>query len=665
MVAYSSKLRSLCFVLWLLSPCALLAGRVQISGARTLGDEKLREVIAEQVKEMELRGLTPARADDAAFYLASHYRKEGYSRATVDYEIRGSDVILKITEGPKTLLRSLKFIGNKSVDSNLLATFFAGVPIEEITSSNLPFHAADVAAGGDRIRGYYVSEGWLDAIVSTDGTKISANGTAADIAVNIVEGTRYQFGTLEFKSTSAYSRHELQDALGTKAEGPFNPALIDAMQGSLRSWLKGRGHFAAEVSVSADPTAARVGKVPVTIELREGPKFRVTKVSPRNLERVPPDFIAKRFRNVTDTTYAPAQIDETYRALLRTGLFRSLRIVPRETQPGKLALEIDVEEARQREFGFELGYGSYDGLIAIVRAADRNFMRTGRPLSIELQTSLRGFEGEVLHVDPWFLDSDWAIRTRFYSQFRDEDGYSRKGAGLRVDATKALSPKLEISAYTELARTSVTPDGIDPAFLGPLDYTLSTIGIAQKLDYRDDRLNPRRGFMFTTSLELDALDGELAFGRALFRYSHYHSIGKSLLAAGVRVGWIIPVSGAGDIPIDLRYFNGGGGTVRSFSERNLGPKDSGGNSLGGAFFTVANVEWDFPITGSLGGAVFADAGNLRSEASPGLDEMRLGLGVGLRYILPIGPMRLDYGYNPSPRSGEESGAVHFSFGFAF
>jgi outer membrane translocation and assembly module TamA len=87
--------------------------------------------------------------------------------------------------------------------------------------------------------------------------------------------------------------------------------------------------------------------------------------------------------------------------------------------------------------------------------------------------------------------------------------------------------------------------------------------------------------------------------------------------------------------------------------------------LGGAFYSVANVEWDFPVSGALGGAVFADAGNLKTDASPGLDDFRLGLGIGLRYQLPIGPMRLDYGYNPSPREGEDPGAVHFSFGFAF
>ena len=115
----------------------------------------------------------------------------------------------------------------------------------------------------------------------------------------------------------------------------------------------------------------------------------------------------------------------------------------------------------------------------------------------------------------------------------------------------------------------------------------------------------------------------------------------------------------------MRYFNGGGTTVRSFSERDLGPQSASGDSLGGEFFTIFNTELTFPLVGALQGAVFVDAGNLTSSDEIGLGEMRYAVGAGLRYKLPIGPLRLDYGLNPSPRADEARGAFHFSFGFAF
>ncbi len=97
-----------------------------------------------------------------------------------------------------------------------------------------------------------------------------------------------------------------------------------------------------------------------------------------------------------------------------------------------------------------------------------------------------------------------------------------------------------------------------------------------------------------------------------------------------------------------------------------------GNPIGGEFFTVFNVEYTFPIYGELQGAAFFDAGNLLpssddpfARVTAGFDDMRYAIGLGLRYRLPIGPIRLDYGYNPDRRAGEDIGAFHFSFGFAF
>ena len=146
---------------------------------------------------------------------------------------------------------------------------------------------------------------------------------------------------------------------------------------------------------------------------------------------------------------------------------------------------------------------------------------------------------------------------------------------------------------------------------------------------------------------------------------------RSLLAFGARAGIVYPLDTAGQpaayaIPIDERFFTGGSTTVRSFAERDLGPHDPRGNPIGGQYYSIFNVEYTFPIYGEILGAVFVDAGNLLPDASePGLNDLRYGIGAGLRYNLPIGPVRLDYGVNPSPKENEAFGAFHFSFGFAF
>ena len=146
-----------------------------------------------------------------------------------------------------------------------------------------------------------------------------------------------------------------------------------------------------------------------------------------------------------------------------------------------------------------------------------------------------------------------------------------------------------------------------------------------------------------------------------------HWFQQSSLAFGARAGIIHSLTASGPeeataIPIDERFFNGGADTVRSFGERELGPHDNHGHPVGGEFFTVFNIEYTFPILGELQGAIFTDAGNLLPTSEDiGLNDMRYAVGAGLRYKLPVGPIRLDYGVNPDPRPVRRFRRVSFQF----
>jgi outer membrane protein insertion porin family len=437
------------------------------------------------------------------------------------------------------------------------------------------------------------------------------------------------------------------------------------MERSLETWLRAKGYYAVDVEAVWDKTKAVGGRINVRFEIKRGAQYRIGQINIRGTERVRPQFMARRFGDLRGEVYDPAQVDERYRELQRTGMFRRLRVIPRETGPNTVDLDVEVEEAPQKEIGLELGFGSYDGLIAGVRFSDKNFLRSGRPASLRLEHAQRGFRGEFLYTDPWFRESDWSLRARLYSELRQERGYDKNGYGGRLDFSRDVTDRWEVSAFVEGASSSLESTGIEEIFLGPTSYTLAAIGVASTLDYRDDEYNPRRGWILRNTIELNAIDNEIAFTRLTAKYSYYRSIGRSLIAIGLRAGWIIPANDASDVPIDLRYFNGGATTVRSFAERELGPRDKNGIPIGGTWFTVANIEWDFPITEALSGALFADAGNLFNDEAPGINDLRYALGIGIRYRLPIGPLRLDYGFNPDRREFEDIGAFHLSFGFAF
>ncbi len=649
------------------------ASRVDFVGQKTLGEPEIRAAIAEQIQEIESKGVTPARADDAAYYVGAFYRKSGFTKAETSYSIRGDRVAILIQEGPRTLLRTVRFEGNPSIPDATLYDYMIGGKPEQMQKhpEDFPLNEKELSAGADRVRGLYISEGYLDVVVDPPEIAFAADRTGADVTLKIQEGMRYSFGDITFSGETIFPRAELLKAAGALGEtigSPYSATQITNMSRNLESHFKSRGYYDASVTVNAEPQRAVKGAIPVTFVIKAGAVYRFDGVKVTNQTqpklRLRQDFLPKRFRRLKGQTFSPAKLDEVYREMLRSGLFNTMRVSTVPQLDHTVRLELTVEEAKAKEVGFTLGFGTYDGVTAGLRLADRNFAGNGRPLSFSLDYAQRGLRGELLYVDPWLFDSAFNLRAKLFSARRDEKGYSKSGQGARIDLGRRFSPHLEIAAFAEHEIARITDSTIDPLFLGPTDYTMTSFGLTQTTDFRDDEINPRRGWIFTTSFGAGNIDGQLSFFRGTGRFSWYQPIGKQCqLALGARAGVIHPQ--IEQIPIDVRFFNGGGNSVRSFGERELGPKDKQSNPIGGEFFSVFNAEFTFPIYGGLAGATFVDAGNLTGLNEAGVTDLRYAVGLGLRYKLPVGPLRLDYGVNPSPRKGEDRGAFHFSFGFAF
>lgn len=644
--------------------------KVQFSGASAFKDEELRAAIAQQIQEIDEHGVSPARADDAAYYVGAFYRRNGFAKAQADYAIAGEKVTVKIVEGPRSLVRGLSFAGNATYPEATLFEYMIGVTPEQFakTPDMVPYNAGEIAAGADRVRGYYVSEGFLDAQVDAADVKLSDHDTRAEVHVRIVEGQRYVVGEVTFAGQTLFSREQLLAAMRKTPDGPFSKTEAVAMQQNLESFYKAKGYFLAKVEIDADPKTAKRGRVPLHFTVKPGALHRFDGVTVKNTTERPrlrESFLPARFRHLAGKTYEPEKVDETFRELLRTGLFTNLRLSPTALPDSTVRLDFLVEEAKAREVGFTLGFGTYDGFKIGLRLADKNLLGTGRPLTFSADYSQRGINAELAYHDPWLFDQPRLnLRTKIFQANREEEGYRKEEIGWRGELGWKVHPRLEVSAFAQTSTVQITEATIDPLLLGPTDYSLTSVGLSQTTDFRDSPMAPTRGWVLTTAFDVALVDGQQSFTREVVRFSWYVPVAKCQLALGARVGAIQPI--ADFIPIDARFFNGGASTVRSFAERELGPKDSGGNPLGGEFYTVFNAEFTFPLgIAGLQGAVFADAGNVTDWDEAGVSDLRYALGVGIRYALPVGPLRLDYGFNPDRREGEDIGAFHFSFGVAF
>jgi len=673
---------------------------IEFRGARAFNEKQLRAALKEEIITIEDFGLTAARADDLAFFLEVFYHKHGYAKAKASYVIVSpSRLRLDIAEGPRFLLGAVTFEGNAHEPAAKLFDYMAGPTRERYSrlEKRLPFVAADLEEGTHLVQRFYVAEGFLHATVDPPRYTLPDEGNVVNVVVPVYEGPQYRFGKITFSGPTIYDSETLRGQIIDLLQQPYTEARVEDIPRRLEAYYKARGYYEVQVKANAAPEGAAANRVPVEVVISPGPVYRFDGATVAGLRRLHPGFVTQRFTRLHGKTYSPEALDERFRTLMKTGLFNLLQIKPVPVDGHLLRLDISAEEAKSKEFGFWGGFDTYEGALAGVQAADRNLLGTGRSGSAMVEISQRSYRGELLYEDPFFLESDIAFRARAAAFTFTFDGYTKFELGGRLELSRKITKFDEAALILSIRHVKITDSEIRPDFLlGPTGYLVNSVGLSNTLDLRESPYVNPRGWLVGNTIDVatGGLGSDIEFVRGTMRVSYYLPFGpkplapgvatdqsnsgplrrwfrQSSLAFGARAGIIHSLHGSGGaeataIPIDERFFNGGATTVRSFAERELGPHDNHGHPVGGEFFTVFNIEYTFPILGELQGALFTDAGNLLPNAEKiGLNDMRYAVGAGLRYKLPVGPIRLDYGINPDPRPFEDFGAFHFSFGFAF
>jgi outer membrane protein insertion porin family len=671
---------------------------IEFRGQQAFKEKELRSQLKEEITTVEDYGLNPARADDLAFFLEIFYRKHGYAKVNVRYVIESQNRLrLDITEGPLMTLGKAIFDGNIQEPTDKLFEYVVGPTRERYSKlqKNLPFVAADMEEGANLVHRLYVAEGFLESVVDRPRYIFRDQSNQVDVVIPIHEGRQYFFGITSFSGRTIYDWETLRGQIFDLLQQPYTDARVADIPRRIEAYYKARGYYDVKVNATAAPDEAVHGRVPVQVVISPGAVYHFDSVTVNGLDRLRPSYVIKRFSRLEGKPYSPDVLDERFRTLMKTGLFNLLQIKPVPVDGHLLRLDISAEEAKSKEFGFSIGYGTYEGGIAGVQFRDRDLFGYGRPLTTSIEVSQRGYKGEILYEDPFFFDTDFAFKARLAAIRFDFDGYSKFDLGGRLELSRKITKQDEAGLIFSVRHVKIISADIKPRFLGDQNYFVNTLGFTNTLDMRESPFVTPRGFLINNTLDLasSAFGSDIEFIRGTIRTGYYLPFGpkpltpgvvedkpgtplqrwfqQSSIAFGARAGIIhsLTVSGpeeATAIPIDERFFNGGSDTVRSFGERDLGPHDPKGHPLGGEFLTVFNIEYTFPLLGELQGAVFTDAGNLLpTSEQPGLNDMRYAVGAGLRYKLPIGPIRLDYGVNPDPHPDEDFGAFHFSFGFAF
>src|SRR6478672_5679469 len=482
------------------------ASIIEFRGEQAFKENDLRVALKEEITTVEDFGLSPARADDLAFFLEVFYRKHGYAKVDVHYVIESGDRLrLDINEGPRFLLSQVSFDGNANEPPDKLFEYLVGPTRERYSrmEKRLPFVASDLEEGTHLVQRFYIAQGFLNAVVDPPRDKFHAESSDVDVTVPIHEGRQYFFGNITFGGQTVYGSEALRGQISDLLQRPYTDVRVDDIPRRLEAYFKARGYYDVKVVADGAPDEAVNGRVPVHIVVSPGAVYHFDGVTVTGLRRLHPSFVTKRFSRLEGKTYSPDVLEERFRTLMKTGQFNLLQIKPVPVDGHLLRLDISAEEAKSKEFGFWVGFDTYEGALAGVQVGDRDLFGYGRPLTATIEVSQRSYRGEILYQDPFFFDTDFVFTARLSAFTFDYDGYTKFELGGRFELSRKITKYDEASLTFASRHVDFTDAQIRPDFLlGPREYQVDTIGLTNTLDFRESPYVNPRGFLVGNTIDV-------------------------------------------------------------------------------------------------------------------------------------------------------------------
>ena len=363
-------------------------------------------------------------------------------------------------------------------------------------------------------------------------------------------------------------------------------------------------------------------------------------------------------------------VEEGRRRLLSLGVLGGVDLKHEVLSPTRRRAVYRLDPLPRKKLSLRLGYGSYEQLRAGVIWEHRNLFSRAHRYELEVKRSFKSFNADGTYLIPHFFDKRVTAYARLGHEYREEITFEQETSEVVFGASRKLVlPGAEVSLEYGFERLDTTRDP-GSSFEAPDDARVSSISLRFVLDRRDSVLFPTRGFDAGIRVKsaFDTFGSESRFDKIELSGSYHRSLGGALyLHAGLKYGTILSRAPSSTyLPFGERFFPGGANSVRGYRRGEASPLDLDGSLVGAESFLLGQVELEQRILRNFSLVAFWDGVGLsRDQTSLPEEEFLYSIGLSLRFRTVVGPVRLEYGYNPEARDNDPSGALHFSVGFPF
>jgi outer membrane protein insertion porin family len=547
----------------------------------------------------------------------------------------------------------------------------------------------------ERLTAFYYDNGYIT--VKVDEPTVERRDDGLYVTIKIEEGPPFTVGAVDFGGDVRPDVDLKTDLELTQGE-VFRTSQLrqDILKITDRYGDLGYAFVNIEPETEIDNEAKTVD---VTYRIDQGPEVMIDKIVITGNTKTRDKVIRREMKVEEQQRFSGTKLKKSRDALNRLGFFQEVNLTTqRSRSEDKLNLQVDVKEGQTGALTAGAGFSSADNLLFNARISENNLFGRGHRavLNADFGQTRQNFIASF--TEPWLFDIPLSTTFDVFRWRLDFDDFTRGGTGLSVRTLYPLTAlgydelfqrwsleevrvgaeyRLEDAEITDIARRSppsvVAEEG---------ESVTSSIRPILTRNTLNSLFDPTRGSFQEISVEYAGLGGESDFvkadARMRFFWPIYRSpaIGTFVYSIGGTIGF-----GRGDrgnsgdeLPLYERYFPGGINSVRGFATRTLGPRepirDAQGREIdtdpiGGSQQLVVNNEIIFPIVEPLGlkGVVFFDVGNAwLADDGYDLGDLRYAVGGGVRWLSPLGPIRIEIGIPLNKEKGEKESLILFSFG---
>jgi outer membrane protein insertion porin family len=655
---------------------------IEIAGAERVKPARLRKEIKLKLNQ----AVDEQQLEEARQKIIEVYQGRGFTDVSVQFRVdpieekRGTArVVFTVNEGVRGAVSQIHFEGNAHFSEKVLRKQMKtrGRTLIHFIDKSGRLDEVQLEQDLDKLREFYQNHGYIDVEIKDVRRGRTEKGPMV-ITIVIAEGPQYHVRKLTVSGYQAAREDRIRPLLKMKEGSVYSPKQLRDDAKAVADAYGSAGYVDLVILPEGEP--AGPAQIDVHYKIEEGVRSFVNRINIEGNTRTKDKVIRREVLVAPGDVFNTVRVDLTKKRLDNLGYFAKVETYPEDTDiPGRKDLTILVQEKRTGSLSFGGGFSTVDQLVGFAELTQGNFdlfnwpsfTGGGQKFRLRVQYGTQRKDFILTLTEPYFLDRRLALTGQlFYTEanYLSAD-YDQRNYGFMFELRKP------INAYTygTLGYMLQDVDIFNVAASAP-DFIQSQEGsfVESKIfgsvvfDSRDNPLLSRRGQRITFSPLISGgfLGGDVqVYALDLEGSQYFHLPWDTILLINGEIATVSQWGNGTEVPIFERLFLGGSNNLRGFPFREVGPQENG-EPVGGQSMARATIEWTFPIIEKARGAIFYDTGFVNTSAwSFGFNHIASDVGIGIRLDLPIGPLRLDYGY-PLQRDGYNGGG-HFNFNVGY